>query len=274
MEPENDPQFQQPGGGGGHRTEAVATEFVDKATGLKEKITHGKEKKSKPPAGGHDEKPIPSAPPGFTLKFIFHRADRLPMADITSLSSDPYVLAQLNTNLPTRHKQDPHMRFRTPTIRRSVNPVWDCEWIVANVPASGFALKARIYDEDPANHDDRLGNVHVYVNLIAEGWEGIREESFKIRKRSGSKRAYLIRGCASMLSSNIKASGSLIVSVHVLGRTEGEQGGRAWTVGPCAWSQHFSPMIGRLAGTKDSSQDGKTEKYKHVPLFTCFNPSA
>lgn len=263
---------------GDHHTDAIAAKLVNKTANLHDKTAPGKErKKDKPPAGGHDETPIPSAPLGYTLKFTFHRAESLPMADITSLSSDPYLIVQLNTKLSTRHKQDPYMRFRTPTIRRSVNPVWDCEWIVANVPPSGFALKARIYDEDPANHDDRLGNVHVHVNGIGEDWEGIREQSFKIRKRSGSKRAYLVRGCASMISSSVKLSGNLFISVEVLGRTEEDHGGRIWTVGPCAWSQHFSPMIGRLAGTKDDSQDGKTEKYKHVsllhPRFTTHIPS-
>lgn len=261
MDNEKDVQSKMPNG---NRSDAFATKVVDKSSKLHEKSTHGKEKKKdKPPAGGYDQTPIPNAPRGFTLKFTFHRATSLPMADINSLSSDPYILAQLNTDLPTRHKQDPHMRFRTPTIHKSTEPVWNCEWVVANVPASGFALKARIYDEDPADHDDRLGNVHVHVNEIREGWEGIREQEFKVKKRMGSKRAYMMRGCASMFLSSIQLSGTLIVSVELLGRTEEDHGGRVWTVGPCAWSQHLSPMIGRLAGTKDPGQDGGAEKYKY-----------
>lgn len=258
MENEKNSQTKQSTQPHGHHSDALATKLVN-LQGKKPHITE--KKKDKPPAGGHDETPIPKAPPGFTLKFTFHRAASLPMADINSLSSDPYILAQLNTDLPTRHKQDPHMRFRTPTIRRSTDPVWNCEWIIANVPASGFALKARIYDEDPADHDDRLGNVHVHVDEIGEGWVGIKEQEFRIKKRMGSKRAYLIRGCASMLSSNVQLSGTLVMSVELLGRTEGDHGGRVWTVGPCAWSQHFSPMIGRLAGTKDPGKDGAAEKY-------------
>lgn len=247
---------QQPNG---HRSDALATKFVDKTGNLEQKV-HSKDKKDKPPAGGFDQTPVPSAPQGFTVKFTFHRATSLPMADINSLSSDPYLLVQLNTSLSPRHKQDPHMRLRTPTIRRSTNPVWNCEWIVANVPASGFALKARIYDEDPADHDDRLGNVHVHVDEIHDGWEGIKEQPFKIKKRMGSKRAYFIRGCAAIFSS-IELSGQLIISVEVLSRTEENNGGRTWTVGPCAWSQHLSPLIGRLAGTKELGKEG-TEKYK------------
>ncbi|MCJ1230576.1 hypothetical protein MMC12_007250 [Toensbergia leucococca] len=260
----------------GHRSDALATKFVDKTGDMQEKARNrrGKNpddnnsnaKKDKQPAGGYDKTPIPDAPAGFTIKFTFHRATNLPMADINTLSSDPYVMAQLNTRLPTRHKQDPYMRFRTPTIRRNTEPVWNCDWIVANVPASGFELKARIYDEDPADHDDRLGNVHVHGSNISESWEGINEQAYKIKKRMGSKRAYLVRGCAAMFSKGLAMSGDLYVSAKVLGRTEASGGGRVWTVGPCAWSQHLSPMIGRLAGTKEpgKGKEGGTEKYKCV----------
>lgn len=246
-----------------HHTDALATKLFYKTGDLEKKVRDKSHKPEKPPpAGGHDKTPIPSAPAGFTLKFTFHRANSLPMADLSSLSSDPFLVVQLNTNLTPRHKQDPRMRFRTPTIRRSTDPVWNCEWIVANVPASGFALKARIYDEDPADHDDRLGNVHFHVDHLADGWEGIREQSFKIKKRMGSKRAYLIRGCAAMLWSNVQMSGQLIMSVEMLGRTEENREGRIWTVGPCAWTEHLSPMIGRLVGTKEPGKGTTPEKYK------------
>lgn len=247
----------------GHRSDAIATKLFDKSGDLQKKVRDKSHKPEKPPpAGGLDKTPFPSAPAGFTLKFTFHRATSLPMADLNSLSSDPFLLVQLNTDLAPRHKKDPRMRLRTPTVRRSTDPVWNCEWIVANIPASGFALKARIYDEDPADHDDRLGNVHLHVNHLAEGWEGIREQSFKVKKRMGSKRAYLIRGCAAMFSSNVQMSGNLIMSVEMLGRTEENHEGRIWTVGPCAWTEHLSPMIGMLVGTKESGKGTESEKYR------------
>ena len=247
---------------GGHRTVGYATKLDHKADSFQEKHGKGKKKDAEgQPAGGFDDTSIPRAPPGFTLKFTFHRASKLPMADINSMSSDPYVLATLSTSLQTRHKQDPPMRFRTPTIRRSCDPVWNSEWIVANVPGDGFRLKARIYDEDPADHDDRLGNVHVHVDGLSENFEGIKEQSYKIKKRMGSKRAYLIRGCAAMFNRGLHMSGELVISVEVLGKTDAGSGGRVWTVGPCDWSQHLSPMIGRLAGTTEPGKDGKTERY-------------
>ncbi|KAL8789859.1 MAG: hypothetical protein Q9213_000927 [Squamulea squamosa] len=263
MENEKEPQ---PHPRKDHRTDAFATKLVDKTASWQHKAgKHGAKQEKPQPAGGFDDTPIPDAPPGYTVKITFHRAESLPMADINSFSSDPYVLAQLNVDLPSRHKQDPYMRFRTPTIRRSTDPVWNCEWIVANVPSTGFKLKARIYDEDPADHDDRLGNVHVHVDSLHDGWTGINEQYYKIKKRMGSKRAYFIRGCAAMLSHGLEMSGKLIVSVELLGKTEvGSNGGRVWTVGPCTWSRHLSPMIGRLTGTKEPGQGkngAKTEQY-------------
>ena len=225
------------------------------------------DKQSKKPAGGFDSTPIPSAPPGYTVKFTFHKATHLPFADINSLSSDPYINATLTTALEKRHKQDPDLRWRTPTIRRNVNPEWNSEWIVANVPASGFQLKCRLYDEDPADKDDRLGNVTVRIDSISEQWSGINQLAYKIKKRMGSKRAYSVRACASLLQGGkLAMSGELVLSAQVLGKTESDQGGHLYTVGPNQWTQHYSPLMGRLTGTKDTeeSKDGKkkAEKYK------------
>ena len=249
---------------GGHPTDGIAQKVDQKAEALKNKAEehgHKRKKDDSGPAGGLDHSSIPVAPPGYTVKFTFHRASNLPAADINTLSSDPYVLAQLTTKVPMRHKEDPNLRWRTPTIRQNTEPVWNSEWIVANVPASGFALKARLYDEDPADHDDRLGNAHVTVDRISNKWEGIRAQEYKIKKRMGSKRAYLLRGCAAMFIRRTHMSGHLVISVEVLGRTQTDNGGRLWTIGPCVWSQHVSPMIGRLAGTKEPDKGGSTEKY-------------
>jgi hypothetical protein len=139
--------------------------------------------------------------------------------------------------------------LRTTTIHKNVNPVWNTHWIVAGIPSSGFRLKCRLYDEDPADHDDRLGNVTLYVDRLNEKWPGFREEGFPIKKRMGSKRAYLLRGCAAMLSSKVHMSGTLYVSAEVLGMSV-KPHGRMYTIGVTSWVKHYSPMIGRLAGTK------------------------
>ena len=228
------------------------------------------QEQNKGPAGGFDGTPVPHATPGYTLKITFHRADNLPFADLATLSSDPYIVAVLKTGLAKRHKADPDLRLRTPTVHRNTNPVWNTEWVIANVPSSGFYLKCRLYDEDPTDHDDRLGNVHVWVDSISDDWEGIKEEKYKIKKRVGSKRAYLFRSCAAMFSRDVEMSGDVIISVENLGKTQDEEGGRAYTIGPLPWSKHYSPLIGRLTGTKDRAQshDGKgdVERYKYVSL--------
>lgn len=239
----------------------------------KDKLTDKQQKmhdKNNPP-GGHDETPIPSARDGYTVKFVFHRAENLPVSDLNSRSSDPYLMATLNSALPTRHKEDPDMVLRTPTVHKNTNPEWNTEWIVAGVPSSGFRLKCRLYDEDPSDHDDRLGNVTIHIGRIGPNWQGIRNESFDIKKRMASKRAYMIRGCAAMLSRNVHMGGSLWISAEVIGESE-PPFGRMYTVGKTYWFKHYSPMIGRLAGTKapgsseGQNQDGekkpKTENYE------------
>jgi hypothetical protein len=217
------------------------------------------------PAGGFDATPVPRAPPGWTVKITFHRATNLPMADINSMSSDPYVLAQINTTLPMRHKEDPLLRMRTPTVRRNTDPEWNFEWIVGNVPSSGFKLKARVYDEDPNDHDDRLGNVHVHVHNLDENWRGIHEQPYKIMKRSGSKRAYAMRAVAACMSKAKHLNGDLYVSVELLGRTDIDNGGHVFTIGPQWYIKHQAPMLGRIAGRKEptaTESSNETEKQK------------
>jgi hypothetical protein len=191
------------------------------------------------------------------------------MADINTLSSDPFIVAQIYTDLPSRHKEDPGLRMRTRTIRRKTDPVWNSEWIVANIPASGFRLKARVYDEDPVDHDDRLGNAHINIGRINESWTGIKDKAFPIKKRMGSKRAYFIRAVAACFSRAKHMNGHLYMSVEILGRSEGE-GGRTYTIGPDWCTRHYSPLLGRIVGKKEPGEDDdgkkkKAERYKYVP---------
>jgi len=193
----------------------------------------------KQPAGGFDSTPIPARPAGYTVKFTIHRAVNLPMGDINSFSSDPYVIAQLNTDTPKRHREDPYLRFRTQTIQKHTNPEWEQEWIVANVPASGFVLKLHVFDEDPADKDDLLGIVHVKVPQLSQQWQGIHNQGFKIRAGKGSKRAYLLQILSTCFREDKHLHGELFVSAEVLGRTEEDgQSGRLYTLGPLRWIRH------------------------------------
>lgn len=249
-----------------HPTDKLGPKLVDKTEKLQQKH-HGSGNSGKEPAGGFDSIPVPKAPSGYTVKITFHKAENLPFADLNTLSSDPFIHAVLRTDTPKRHKQDPDLTIRTPTVHRNTNPEWNTEWIVANVPKSGFFLKCRLYDEDPSDHDDRLGNAHITVGHIDDNWEGFSHRKYELKKRMASKRAYTFRGCAALFNRDIKMGGDLIVSVENLGKTNDDCDGRLYTIGPLPWSRHFSPLMGRLTGTKNASQgkDGKeTEKYKYV----------
>lgn len=239
----------------------------------KEKVTR-KQKKIKEkrnPPGGFDKTPVPPADDGYTVRFTFHRADNLPISDINTLSSDPYIHATLTSSLQKRHKEDPDVVLRTPTVHKKTDPNWNYQWTVAGIPSSGFRLKCRLYDEDPSDHDDRLGNVTVYVSSIGKNWEGIKDKPYVIKKRMGSKRGYFLRGCVSLLNKNMHLGGNLWLSMEVLGESE-KPYGRMYTIGEVTWTKHFSPMIGRMVGTKapEDSDDGnveqgekpKTEKYE------------
>ncbi|KAG9767437.1 hypothetical protein KCU85_g3198, partial [Aureobasidium melanogenum] len=261
-----------------HHDNSHAERAREKEEALEREETQQKKDDPKPegasddqPAGGYDDTPIPKAPPGWTVKITFHRATNLPMADINSMSSDPYVLAQINTDLPKRHKEDPLLRMRTPTIRRNTDPEWNFEWIVANIPSSGFKLKARVYDEDPTDHDDRLGNVHISIHDIHEGWQGIQEQPYKIMKRSGSKRAYAIRAVAACMSKAKHMNGNLYVSVELVGRTDIDNGGHVFTVGPQWWIRHQAPMLGRIAGRKEPNEEGNAQSEKEKAKTERYN---
>lgn len=236
--------------------------LVDKADKIQQRVSTGDNAQ---PAGGFDSTPIPHAPPGYTIKFTFHRGVDLPFADIGSFSSDPFVFARLDVDLPRRHKQDPPVTFRTPTIHKDKNPVWNCEWIVANVPASGFKLKALVFDEDTADHDDKLGLATIEVPSLSENWSDIKEQSFKVKHRFASKRVYVLTNISKVTGHHKESF--LYMSIECLGKTPGNEGGQMYTVGPNLWFKHFSPLIGRLAGVKDSfqSEDGsgkETSRYK------------
>lgn len=213
-----------------------------------------KDQKAKPknkvdPPGGFDATPIPDAPQGYTVKFIFHHAQNLPVADFGTGSSDPFLTATLTTALRKRHREDPDLFFRTRTIRKSLEPDWEQEWIVANVPASGFKLKCRLYDEDWPDADDRLGNVTLIVDNVSESWKGIPQDEFDVKKRSGSKRAYLLSACTSLLIKDHSITPRLALSAVMLGPSDPPHG-HMYTVGPTYYFKHFSPMIGRMMGVK------------------------
>lgn len=266
----------------GHPKQGASMKAVAhaRASDLKDQVNNRKEKlmsKTKPP-GGFDETPIPEAPRGYTVKFTFVKCTNMPPSDLRTASADPYLVATLTSNLPRRHREDPALQHRTRTVYKKTEPEWREDWVVANVPQSGFTLKCRIYDEDWPDHNDRLGNVTFDVPRVDEKWEGFpgpEGKEFPVKKRVGSKTAYLVKGIASALSTNIHMTPHLYIAAEVLGKSDPPYG-QMYTLGPSRWVQHFSPMFGRITGTKvnkDADQDAqsngnqdekKTQKHEWV----------
>ncbi|KAH6691456.1 C2 domain-containing protein [Plectosphaerella plurivora] len=257
-----------------HQHHNQASQFAHHPSDMKGAFTEQKKKikenlKNNPP-GGFDTTPLPDAPPGYTIKIIFHRADNLPVGDISTLSSDPYIHATLKAPIPRRHKEEPDLTWRTRTMRKTTTPEWNEEWIVANVPSAGFTLKCRLYDEDYPDSDDRLGNVTINCNHLSEDWAGYPPpgHEFKAKKRSGSKTAYLVKA---IVNKGSDITPSIWVSIQVLGVSQPPHA-QMYTVGPAVYFKHFSPIIGRLTGTKvyetsshdyeHDSPESETEKDK------------
>lgn len=110
----------------------------------------------------------------FTLRIKFKRAFDLPVGDILTFSSDPYCVATIRFPTKTYDGDDKFkLHRRTHTVRRSLEPEWNEEWVVANVPATGIELKLKVMDEDAKHHDDKLGVVKKL--MIANLEEGKRE---------------------------------------------------------------------------------------------------
>ncbi|KAH6608451.1 hypothetical protein Trco_001797 [Trichoderma cornu-damae] len=220
-----------------------------------------REEEHKGPPGGFDKTPLPDAPQGYTVRFVFHSATNVPVADFHTASSDPFLVATLRGTQPKRHREDPDLKYRTRTLHRTTQPVWDEEWVVSNVPPGGFTLKCRMYDEDVADRDDRLGNVTIDVGSICQDWAGIPPpgQEFEAKKRVMSKRAFILRGIASAISHGGHLAPRLRISIQVLGESA-PPFAQMCTLAPTRWIKHNSPMIGRLVGTKVNAHESDDEK--------------
>ncbi|KAL7792056.1 hypothetical protein V8C37DRAFT_381459 [Trichoderma ceciliae] len=236
---------------------------------------HHEEQHKRPP-GGFDKTPLPDAPQGYTVRFIFHSASNIPVADFHTASSDPFLVATLKGTQPKRHREDPDLKYRTRTLHRTTEPVWDEEWVVSNVPPSGFTLKCRMYDEDVADKDDRLGNVTINVDSISGEWVGIPPpgQEFEAKKRVMSKRAVILKGIASAITHGAHVAPRLRISAQVLGKSE-RPFAQMCTLAPTRWIKHNSPMIGRLIGAKVNAHESDDERdhkaHDHDPKSTKYD---
>ncbi|KAJ7132334.1 hypothetical protein C8R44DRAFT_611969 [Mycena epipterygia] len=203
----------------------------------------------------------------YTLQITFDRAKNLPVADIGTLSCDPYVLASVV--IPDAEP----LKFRTPTIRRTRDPTWNAAWLVSGVPASGFKLVMILYDEDPGAKlsPDRLGKAVARFGpeQMKEGFESIEAE-YTLQKRKGDLHPYILTYLTALLpGEKLMKHNRVIVSMRVLRKDADQKDGRRlYTLGPNRYSRHFSPLIGSMvnkrtqkdANDSDGQKDGKGHK--------------
>ncbi|KAJ7493224.1 hypothetical protein B0H11DRAFT_2228008 [Mycena galericulata] len=202
----------------------------------------------------------------YTLQITFDRAKNLPVADIGTLSCDPYILASIVVP-----DVEP-LTFRTPTIRRNRDPTWNSMWLVSGVPASGFKLSMILYDEDPGAKisSDRLGKAVARFGpeQMKEGFESLETE-YTLQKRKGDLHPYILTYLTALLpGEKLRKHNRVIASVRVLRKDEDKGDHRMYTLGPNTYSRHFSPLIGSMvnkrsqkdANDSDGQKDGKGGK--------------
>lgn len=246
----------QPDVAGGGKSRGEAKEKDGEGGG------RGKGEAKQDPPGGVDRTPLHALNISYTVQITFHRATNVPVADFGKRSSDPYLLVDLSTSQKKRNAQDPAHRFRTQTLHRTTEPQWHARWIVAGVPADGFGLKIRLMDEDSPDMDDKLGKVKLHVPRINEGWE-LEQQEYKVHKRGGDTKAYALRWCTS-IHPRRDMHARLYISAKVLGVTK-ERMGKTYTMNSFWW-QHYSPLIGRIAGTRQHDDEG-IERATYVSMI-------
>ncbi|TGZ84626.1 hypothetical protein EX30DRAFT_325361 [Ascodesmis nigricans] len=192
-----------------------------------------------------------TSPTTYTLRITFARAHSLPVADVFTLSSDPFVLATLR--FPTT--SSPKLRHRTPTLRRTTDPVWNNVWTVSHVPATGVRLKLKVKDEDTKNRDDGLGVAYIESGPLENGWKRSFRQGLSLSKGGDAAVMMLRLVTVGWRKGRWKCLGGEVdVEMEVVEYDgldeELGKANRPFTLGPNWWSQHYSPLIGIITNTK------------------------
>ncbi|KIJ54279.1 hypothetical protein M422DRAFT_25206 [Sphaerobolus stellatus SS14] len=211
----------------------------------------------------------------YTCEIIFIRADHAPVADIRTLSCDPYIKASLQAHSRSGYSET-SLRYRTQTMRRTLNPVFNSRWIVSGVPANGFTLTINLIDEDTKDSDDRLGRAVLLIPnpqdgpILKEGWDSGDMEC-KIEKRRGSLKTYLATYFAAAITrGDISHHVRVWVRIRILGKTPDQKDRRLYTLGPPSYVRHFSPLIGHFVsgGTAVNEKSPKGNHNKSLASST------
>ncbi|BFZ53461.1 hypothetical protein PYCC9005_000485 [Savitreella phatthalungensis] len=193
----------------------------------------------------------------YTVAIQFVKAAHVPIGDFFNGSSDPYIVGLMN------HKTDDELVFRTSTCRSTRFPEWqhDDVWQVSGVKEGTF-VKLRMYDEDPRKLDnDRLGVSELKLENLeqlckeTEGSKSGKEITLKVQKRQANAKVYFLTYIHSWFAFQDlnRQSASLVLRLKV--RKDEESLPEPRQTGPLRYSIHFSPMLGRMAGTKGSGSN-------------------
>lgn len=211
------------------------------------------------------------------MKISVHEAHNLIASDLVNLNSDPFLVLKLRTEYtrfqeaklqqledqqaegPRKLEDDTALVWRTPTVHNNKkNPVWNCSWEVANIPASGFELELSVWDEDQNIHES-LGVVHYNVSEMERGLDDVKNVEFPLEN---PRTLDIVRNVSSLVRKVRGTPPSISISIDYKRLSlPPEAENRTYTIGPIQWTCHVSPMIGRVVGTKgpDSSDVLKHE---------------
>ena len=172
----------------------------------------------------------------FVVQIIFHRAQSLPVADIHNLSCDPFIEATVSNRIidDAIEPGETPLIWRTQTIHRTRDPIWEAQWTIGGVPGTGFSLRMRLKDEDETGRDDRLGKayLHVTTDMMKVGAQ-LKDHECKIWKRKGNFRPWIQTYITSVIpGQHLRKHGRVFVTVRVLDKDKKCGYLRMHTVGP------------------------------------------
>lgn len=136
---------------------------------------------------------MPSQNTHFICEIQFLEATNVPVSDLRNLSCDPFIRAKLET-----FDSDDTVMFRTPTMRNTLNPVYNSSWIVSGIPSNGFILTCTLMDEEVVGNDKTLGKATIQIpdksrdnpTALLRGFDTGTLEC-KVEKRSGGIRTHI-----------------------------------------------------------------------------------
>lgn len=156
----------------------------------------------------------------------FKSASHVPIGDLITRSSDPFLYVALTPRTPPSPEHPPFpLTYRTTTKRETRNPEWNETWHLGGIPNEGFDLEITIKDENkPGEFDDRLGVAEYSVTSLPtaaeEGKAGEAEEHvLKIKKRKASRRAYALTYLVAWCDGDFKKQRGR-VALHMDGLTK------------------------------------------------------